>query len=89
MLKEYEIKVTTETIVYADGETEEEAMSAAEIEALYKTDPDKVSMEVLSVINEEDADITICGEHGCDGCLYQHSQNIDLCKQEAAKRGIN
>ena len=35
--------------------------------------------------DSEDADLTVCGEHGCDGCLFQHLHDIELCRQEAQK----
>lgn len=29
---------------------------------------------------------TICGEDGCDGCLLQHANRIDLCKQKGTEK---
>ena len=33
---------------------------------------------------DDDAEfINLCGVDSCDGCLYQHSGNIELCKANA------
>jgi len=39
----------------------------------------------VGLYHKEDG-LNICGEHGCDGCLYQHHNDIDICKQEAARK---
>lgn len=38
--------------------------------------------------NDKDADLTICGEHGCDGCVFRYAMNTDLCLDEARKKGL-
>lgn len=32
---------------------------------------------------------TICGEDGCDGCLYQHRTDIEVCEAEAKRKGFD
>lgn len=32
---------------------------------------------------------TICGEDGCDGCLLQHSRDIEACRAEAKRKGFD
>lgn len=32
---------------------------------------------------------TICGEDGCDGCLLQHSRDIEACRTEAKRKGFD
>lgn len=81
-MKEYEIRVTTTTIVYVDAEDDAEAEKNAAIEA-FGLQPDSVDCEIISSIDESDMDITICGERGCDGCLLQHSRDIEKCKEVA------
>ena len=31
---------------------------------------------------------TICGEDGCDGCLFKYTNNLDICRSEAERNGI-
>lgn len=38
--------------------------------------------------DDEDSDLTICGEHGCDGCVFRYATNTDLCLEEARKKGL-
>ena len=38
---------------------------------------------------EKEENITICGEDGCDGCLYQHAYDIEICKKIALSREEN
>lgn len=38
--------------------------------------------------NDKDADLTICGEHGCDGCVFRYAMNMDLCLDETRKKGL-
>lgn len=30
--------------------------------------------------------MTICGETNCEGCLYQHLNDIELCKREVSRK---
>ena len=32
---------------------------------------------------------TICGEDGCDGCIYKLRRDIETCKAEAKRKGFD
>lgn len=34
---------------------------------------------------EKSSELNICGYDGCDGCLWQHAHDIELCRMEAEK----
>jgi len=38
-------------------------------------------------IEDPDEDLTVCGEHGCDGCIWQHCGDIEICKTEGVEKG--
>lgn len=80
-MKEYEIEVVEKKIVYVEAETKAEALELAKTEAIHE-EPDTISCRVLSSIDEDDMDLTVCGQHGCDGCVFQHSHDLELCKNQ-------
>jgi hypothetical protein len=84
-MKEYEVKVIEEKFVYVEASSEEEAMSLAITEAIF-IEPDSIDCQIISAVDLDDMDISICGERGCDGCIFQHRGDIDLCKQEAERK---
>lgn len=87
-MKEYEVKVVEERIVYVYADTEDDAIELAKTEAIHEA-PDSISCQVISAIDEDDMDLTICGEHGCDGCFIRYSGDIEACKREAERKKEN
>jgi len=83
-MKEYEVKVVKETIIYVDAKTENEAIELAKTEAIHE-EPDSISYHIISAIDHDDMDLTICGAHGCDGCFLRYQNDIELCKQQAGR----
>lgn len=84
-MKEYEVKVVEEKIVYVEAESEDKAKELAKTEAIHE-EPEFIDCKIISSIDLDDMDVNICGEHGCDGCLFQHWGDVETCKQEAARK---
>ena len=78
-MKEYEVRVVQTMTVYVEASDEEEAIMLAETEAM-RAVPDATECEILSSEDVDQEPLTICGEHGCDGCIFQHAHNIEACK---------
>lgn len=83
-MKEYEVKVTETKIVYVEANSEKEARRLAKTEAIHE-EPEDITCEILSSVDLEDMDLTVCGELGCDGCLLQHLNDVELCRKEPKK----
>lgn len=79
-MKEYEVEVVETKIVYVEAESENEAKRLAKTEAIH-TEPDDITCKILSSADLEDMDLTVCGEHGCDGCVLRYINDIELCKK--------
>ena len=86
-MKEYEVEVVETKIVYVEAESEDEAIQLAGCEAVH-VEPEAIVCKILSSVDLEDMDLNICGEHGCDGCLFQHQHDIELCEQVADRKNI-
>ena len=84
-MREYEVEVVEKKIVYVEAENEKEAKRLAETEAIHE-EPDEISCKIISSIDLDEEQVNICGERGCDGCIFQHRGDIELCKQEAARK---
>lgn len=84
-MKEYEVRVIEEKIVCVEADSEDEAIMLASLEAVHE-DPESIDCQILSAVDLDEMDMTICGEHGCDGCLYHLCHDIEVCKQEAARK---
>ena len=84
-MKEYEVKVTETKIVYVEANSEKEARRLAKTEAIHE-EPEDITCKILSSVDFDEMDLTVCGEHGCDGCFLRSLNDIELCKQSRRRK---
>lgn len=83
-MKEYTVEVVETKIVYVEAENEDEAIMLAKTEAV-GVEPDTIEGKIVRSEDDEEEPVTVCGEHGCDGCILQYAFDIEACERQAPR----
>lgn len=83
-MKDYTVEVVETKIVYVEAENDDEAIMLAKTEAV-GVEPDTIEGKIVRREDDEEEPVTVCGEHGCDGCILQYAFDIEACKRQAPR----